>query len=76
MQHCSGTGTSTALLPPAIGSDKGPLATIAPAAVSHYDVIETPGYVEHTECFYTFYTRGVGSDRYVTSFRQPSLECE
>ncbi|MDK4705246.1 hypothetical protein PH562_23570 [Rhizobium sp. CNPSo 4062] len=41
-----------------------------------YDVIETPGYVEHTECFYTFYTRGAGSDRYVTSFRQPSLECE
>lgn len=41
-----------------------------------YEVTETPGYVERTECFYTFYTRGSGSDWYVTSFRQPSLECE
>ena len=41
-----------------------------------YEVTETPGYVEHTECFYTFYTRGSGSDWYVTSFRQPLLECE
>ncbi|MGY5780757.1 hypothetical protein [Rhizobium sp. LEGMi135b] len=41
-----------------------------------YEVTETPGYVEQTECFYTFYTRSSGSDWYVTSFRQPSLECE
>ncbi|WP_432444415.1 hypothetical protein [Rhizobium lusitanum] len=41
-----------------------------------YEVTETPGYVEQTECFYTFYARSSGSDWYVTSFRQPSLECE
>ncbi|ASW05013.1 hypothetical protein CKA34_03300 [Rhizobium sp. 11515TR] len=41
-----------------------------------YELTETPGYVEHTECFYTFYTRGSGSDWYVTSFRQPLLNCE
>ncbi|MBB6488167.1 hypothetical protein GGD46_005478 [Rhizobium lusitanum] len=41
-----------------------------------FETTETPGYVEHTECFYTFYTRSSGSDWYVTSFRQPSLECE
>ncbi|NLS20654.1 hypothetical protein HGP16_29500 [Rhizobium sp. P40RR-XXII] len=41
-----------------------------------YEVTETPGYVEQTECFYTFYTRSSGADWYVTSFRQPSLECE
>ncbi|NLS01481.1 hypothetical protein HGP17_32000 [Rhizobium sp. P38BS-XIX] len=41
-----------------------------------YEVTETPGYVEQTECFYTFHARRSGSDWYVTSFRQPSLECE
>lgn len=41
-----------------------------------YEVTETPGYVEQMECFYTFYARSSGSDWYVTSFRQPSLECE
>lgn len=41
-----------------------------------YEVTETPGYVEQTECFYTFYARSSASDWYVTSFRQPSLECE
>lgn len=41
-----------------------------------YEVTATPGYVTQTECFYTFFTRGSGSDWYVTSFRQPSLECE
>ncbi len=43
---------------------------------TRYDVTEMPGYVEHTECFYTFYARSSGSDWYVISFRQPSLECE
>lgn len=41
-----------------------------------YEVSETPGYVERIDCFYTFYTRSSGSEWYVTSFRQPSLECE
>lgn len=41
-----------------------------------YDVSETPGYVERIDCYYTFYTRSSGNDWYVTSFRQPSLECE
>jgi len=41
-----------------------------------YEVSETPGYVERINCFYTFYTRSSGSEWYVTSFRQPSLECE
>jgi len=41
-----------------------------------YEVSETPGYVERIDCFYTFYTRNSGSEWYVTSFRQPSLECE
>lgn len=41
-----------------------------------YEVSETPGYVERIDCYYTFYTRGSGNDWYVTSFRQPSLECE
>lgn len=41
-----------------------------------YEVTETPGYVERTECFYTFFTRSSVSDWYVASFRQPSLECE
>lgn len=41
-----------------------------------YEVSETPGYVERIDCFYTFYTRNAGSEWYVTSFRQPSLECE
>ena len=41
-----------------------------------YEVSETPGYVERINCFYTFYTRNSGSEWYVTSFRQPSLECE
>mgnify|MGYP000843911313 CR=1 FL=1 len=41
-----------------------------------YEVSETPGYVERIDCYYTFYTRSSGNDWYVTSFRQPSLECE
>jgi hypothetical protein len=41
-----------------------------------YKGTETPGYVEHTECFYTFFTRRSGPDWLVTSFRQPSLQCE
>lgn len=41
-----------------------------------YKGTETPGYVEQTECFYTFYTRRSGHDWYVTNFRQPSLTCE
>ncbi|KJF73696.1 hypothetical protein [Agrobacterium arsenijevicii] len=41
-----------------------------------YEVSETPGYVERIDCFYTFYTRNSGGEWYVTSFRQPSLECE
>ncbi|MBD7990651.1 hypothetical protein H9643_07680 [Ochrobactrum sp. Sa2BUA5] len=41
-----------------------------------YKGTETPGYIEHTECFYTFYTRRSGHDWYVTNFPQPSLECE
>ncbi|UXT49788.1 hypothetical protein FY136_11240 [Agrobacterium tumefaciens] len=41
-----------------------------------YDVSETPGYVERIDYYYTFYTRSSGNDWYVTSFRQPSLECE
>lgn len=41
-----------------------------------YEVSETPGYVERINCFYTFYTRSSESEWYVTSFRQPSLECE
>lgn len=40
------------------------------------DITETPGYVERTDCFYTFYARRSGADWYVTSFRQPRLECE
>lgn len=41
-----------------------------------YEATETPGYVHQTECYYTFYTRFSGADWYVTSFRQPSFECE
>ncbi|MBO0126031.1 hypothetical protein [Agrobacterium sp. OT33] len=41
-----------------------------------YEVSETPGFVERIDCYYTFYTRSSGNDWYVTSFRQPSLECE
>jgi hypothetical protein len=41
-----------------------------------YEVTETPGHVERTEYFYTFYTRNSGGEWYVTSFRQPQLECE
>ncbi|MGX5669025.1 hypothetical protein ACWKW9_23960 [Rhizobium daejeonense] len=41
-----------------------------------YEMSETPGYIERTDCYYTFYTRNSGSEWYVTSFRQPSLECE
>lgn len=41
-----------------------------------YEMSETPGYVERIDCYYTFYTRNSGSEWYVTSFRQPSLECE
>lgn len=41
-----------------------------------YEVSETPGYVERIDCYYTFYARSSGNDWYVTSFRQPSLECE
>lgn len=41
-----------------------------------YEETQTPGYVERTECYYTFYTRYSGGGWYVTSFRQPSLECE
>lgn len=41
-----------------------------------YETTVTPGYVERIDCFYTFYTRNSGSEWYVTSFRQPSLECE
>lgn len=41
-----------------------------------YEATETPGYVQQTACYYTFYTRFTGAEWYVTSFRQPSLECE
>ncbi|MEW9524400.1 hypothetical protein MRBLRH8O_002222 [Agrobacterium radiobacter] len=56
------------------GSSSGEVRTTRRG--ERYEVSETPGYVERIDCYYTFYTRGSGSDWYVTSFRQPSLECE
>lgn len=41
-----------------------------------YESIDTPGYVERIDCYYTFYTKNSGGDWYVTSYRQPSLMCE
>ncbi|WP_370677221.1 hypothetical protein [Pleomorphomonas sp. PLEO] len=41
-----------------------------------YEATETPGYLQQTACYYTFYTRFSGAEWYVTSFRQPSFECE
>lgn len=41
-----------------------------------YEATETPGYVQQTACYYTFYTRFSGAEWYVTGFRQPSFECE
>lgn len=41
-----------------------------------YEVTETPGYVERTGCFRTFYTRNSGGEWYVASFRQPQLACK
>lgn len=43
---------------------------------TEYQTTETPGYVESQECFYTFYARASGGRWFVTSFRQPKLECE
>ncbi len=40
------------------------------------ETMETPGYVERQECFYTFYARGAGERWLITNFRKPSLECE
>ena len=56
------------------GSSSGEVRTTRRG--ERYEVSETPGYVERIDCFYTFYTRNSGSEWYVTSFRQPSLECE
>ena len=41
-----------------------------------YEEMSTPGYVETTQCFYTFYARSRGGEWYVTNIRQPKLECE
>lgn len=43
---------------------------------SRYEGTETPGYVEHRECFYTFYAYSTAGRWYVTNFRAPTLECE
>jgi len=56
------------------GSSSGEVRTTRRG--ERYEVSETPGYVERIECFYTFFTRNSGGEWYVTSFRQPSLECE
>jgi len=56
------------------GSSSGEVRTTRRG--ERYEVSETPGYVERIDCFYTFYTRNSGGEWYVTSFRQPSLECE
>jgi hypothetical protein len=56
------------------GSSSGEVRTTRRG--ERYEVSETPGYVERIDCYYTFYTRSSGNDWYVTSFRQPSLECE
>lgn len=56
------------------GSSSGEVRTTRRG--ERYEVSETPGYVERIDCYYTFYTRGSGNEWYVTSFRQPSLECE
>ncbi|WP_332305399.1 hypothetical protein [Rhizobium sp. GR12] len=56
------------------GSSSGEVRTTRRG--ERYEVSETPGYVERIDCFYTFYTRNSGAEWYVTSFRQPSLECE
>lgn len=56
------------------GSSSGEVRTTRRG--ERYEVSETPGYVERIDCYYTFYTRSSGKDWYVTSFRQPSLECE
>ncbi|MBO9656942.1 hypothetical protein O3S81_00200 [Agrobacterium sp. SOY23] len=56
------------------GSSSGEVRTTRRG--ERYEVSETPGYVERIDCYYTFYTRNSGSEWYVTSFRQPSLECE
>ncbi|EJN04939.1 hypothetical protein [Phyllobacterium sp. YR531] len=41
-----------------------------------YQTIETPGYVQETECFYTFYADYINGRWYVIDFRKPKLECE
>ena len=41
-----------------------------------YQTVETPGYVQETECFYTFYAQFSYGRWYVTDFRKPKLECE
>ena len=56
------------------GSSSGEVRTTRRG--ERYEVSETPGYIERIDCYYTFYTRNSGSEWYVTSFRQPSLECE
>lgn len=56
------------------GSSSGEVRTTRRG--ERYEVSETPGYVERIDCYYTFYTRSSGNEWYVTSFRQPSLECE
>ncbi|TQN62370.1 hypothetical protein FLX27_06215 [Agrobacterium tumefaciens] len=56
------------------GSSSGEVRTTRRG--ERYEASETPGYVERIECFYTFFTRNSGGEWYVTSFRQPSLECE
>ncbi|MES5048310.1 hypothetical protein ABVB72_23960 [Rhizobium nepotum] len=56
------------------GSSSGEVRTTRRG--ERYEVSGTPGYVERIDCFYTFYTRNSGAEWYVTSFRQPSLECE
>ncbi|WP_421611532.1 hypothetical protein [Agrobacterium tumefaciens] len=56
------------------GSSSGEVRTTRRG--ERYEVSETPGYVERIDCFYTFYTRNSRGEWYVTSFRQPALECE
>ncbi|WP_223568116.1 hypothetical protein [Agrobacterium tumefaciens] len=56
------------------GSSSGEVRTTRRG--EQYEVTETPGYVERIDCYYTFHTRSSGNEWYVTSFRQPSLECE
>ncbi|MDH0616915.1 MULTISPECIES: hypothetical protein [unclassified Agrobacterium] len=56
------------------GSSSGEVRTTRRG--ERYEVSETPAYVERIDCYYTFYTRNSGGEWYVTSFRQPPLECE